>query len=228
MNEQNHLGVLWDMDGVLVDTGELHYISWKKTLDEAGIPFDRQVFRKTFGMNNAGILEHLCGDKPDPEFIQKISDQKETIFRESVPGNVSPLPGVIAWLNRLRHVGARMAVASSAPPPNIEILVEELKLRSYFNALVSGADLPGKPDPATFLEAARRIEIEPSGCVVVEDAIAGVQAAINAGMKCIAITNTNSRQALSEADIDCRQSRGAATTNLQPAGWLISPKFYLS
>jgi beta-phosphoglucomutase family hydrolase len=201
MSDPNRLGVLWDMDGVLVDTGELHYISWKGTLDEAGIPFDREVFRKTFGMNNAGILEYLCGQKPEPEFIHRISDQKETIFRESVPGNVSPLPGVIAWLSRLRQAGARMAVASSAPYPNIEVLVAELKLDPYFHALVSGADLPGKPDPATFLEAARRIGMEPSRCVVVEDAIAGVQGAINAGMKCIAVTNTNPRQALSEADI---------------------------
>jgi beta-phosphoglucomutase family hydrolase len=201
MSDPDRLGVLWDMDGVLVDTGELHYISWKKTLDEAGIPFDREVFRKTFGMNNAGILEYLCGQKPDPEFIQRISDQKETIFRESVPGNVSPLPGVIAWLSRLRQAGAQMAVASSAPYPNIEVLVAELKLDPYFHALVSGADLPGKPDPATFLEAARRIGMEPSRCVVVEDAIAGVQGAIKAGMKCIAVTNTNPRQALSEADI---------------------------
>jgi beta-phosphoglucomutase family hydrolase len=201
MSDPNRLGVLWDMDGVLVDTGEHHYISWKETLDEAGIPFDREVFRKTFGMNNAGILEYLCGQKPEPEFIQRISDQKETIFRESVPGNVSPLPGVIAWLSRLRQAGAQMAVASSAPYPNIEVLVAELKLDPYFHALVSGADLPGKPDPATFLEAARRIGMEPSRCVVVEDAIAGVQGAIKAGMKCIAVTNTNPRQALSEADI---------------------------
>jgi HAD superfamily hydrolase (TIGR01509 family) len=201
MSDVKQLGVLWDMDGVLVDTGEIHYLSWKKTLNEAGIPFDREQFRKTFGMNNAGILEYLCGDKPEPEFVHRISDQKETIFREAVPGNVQPLPGVIAWLIRLRQAGAQMAVASSAPYANIEVLVGELKLGPYFHALVSGADLPGKPDPATFLEAALRIGIEPNGCVVVEDAIAGVQGAINAGMKCIAVTNTNPRHALSQADI---------------------------
>lgn len=201
MNVQTNLGVLWDMDGVLVDTGELHFISWKKTLDEASIPFDREDFRKTFGMNNTGILEYLCGEKPDPETIQKISDHKEAIFRESAPGNVQPLPGVMDWLVRLQGVGARMAVASSAPYANIEVLVEELKLRPYFQALVSGANLPGKPDPATFLEAARQLGLAPSACVVVEDAIAGVQGAINAGMKCIAVTNTNPPQALAEADL---------------------------
>ena len=201
MDGQKKLGVLWDMDGVLVDTGELHYISWKETLDEAGIPFDREVFRKTFGMNNAGILEYLLGKKPENDLLQKISNQKELIFRKSVPGNVKALPGVIPWLIRLHSAGAKMAVASSAPYANIEVLVDELRIGAYFQAMVSGAELPGKPDPATFLEAARQIGMDPSACVVVEDAIAGVLGANNAGMKCIAVTNTNSRQALSNADI---------------------------
>lgn len=201
MDDQKKLGVLWDMDGVLVDTAELHYISWKVPLDKAGIPFDREKFRESFGMNNAGVVEHLLGRKPEKELFEQISEQKERIFRESVPGNVKPLPGVISWLIRLQQSGARMAVASSAPCANIETLMEELNIRPYFQALVSGADLPGKPDPATFLEAARQIGVEPEGCVVVEDAIAGVQGAINAGMKCIAVTNTNSREALSKANI---------------------------
>ena len=201
MNNRQELGILWDMDGILVDTAELHYRSWKQTLDEAGIPFDREVFRKTFGMNNAGILEYLLDEKPDKEFIQKISDEKERIFRDSVPGNVQPLPGVIPWLIRLHQGGARMAVASSAPFANIEVLVKELQIGPYFQAMVSGANLPGKPDPATFLEAARQIGVEPARCVVVEDAIAGVQGAIRAGMKSVAVTNTHSRKALSKADI---------------------------
>lgn len=201
MVNRPEFGVLWDMDGVLVDTAELHYRSWKRTLDEAGIPFDREVFRETFGMNNAGILEHLLDEKPDPDLLRKISDRKESLFRESVPGNVQLLPGVIAWLVRLHQSGARMAVASSAPHANIETLVKELHIGPYFLALVSGADLPGKPDPATFLEAARQIGVEPARCVVVEDAVAGVQGAIHAGMKSIAVTNTHPRSALSKADI---------------------------
>ena len=201
MDNRHEFGVLWDMDGVLVDTGELHYRSWKLPLDEAGIPFDREVFRETFGMNNAGILEHLLGEQPDPDLIQKISNEKERIFRESVPGNVQALPGVVQWLIRLRQSGVRMAVASSAPPANIETLVGELQIKPFFQALVSGADLPGKPDPATFLEAARQIGVDPARCVVVEDAIAGIQGAINAGMKSVAVTNTHSREALSKADI---------------------------
>ena len=77
-------GVLWDMDGVLADTGELHYISWKQTLDEVSLPFDQEVFRKTFGMNNNGILTYLLGRPPELDFLEQISDRKEGLFRQLV------------------------------------------------------------------------------------------------------------------------------------------------
>lgn len=94
-----------------------------------------------------------------------------------------------------------MGIASSAPPANIDAVVNELELRQYFDTLVSGVDMPGKPDPALFLEVARCISVPPEGCVVVEDAIAGVEAAKRAGMACIAVTTTNPAEVLSAADI---------------------------
>ena len=105
------------------------------------------------------------------------------------------------WLDRLRATGIRQAVASSAPPENINTLVDELGIRAYFEAIVSGYDIPGKPDPAVFLKAASEIDLPPQRCIVVEDAVAGVQAAKRAGMRCIAVTTTNPAHALSDADI---------------------------
>jgi beta-phosphoglucomutase-like phosphatase (HAD superfamily) len=81
------------------------------------------------------------------------------------------------------------------------VLIDELELRAYFAAIVTGYDLPGKPDPTLFLKAARQIDVPPERCVVVEDAVAGVEAAKRAGMKCIAVTTTNPAQALDEADV---------------------------
>jgi beta-phosphoglucomutase-like phosphatase (HAD superfamily) len=104
-------------------------------------------------------------------------------------------------LARLKNAGVRQAIASSAPQENIDVLVDGLGLRQYFAAIVSGATLPGKPNPDVFLEAARQIGVPPSACVVVEDAIAGVQAARNAGMRCIAVTTTNRADKLAAADI---------------------------
>ena len=194
-------GVLWDLDGVLIDTGEFHFQAWSQTLSERAIPFSRESFQATFGMNNTGVLSTLLGRAPMPEFVAEISDCKERLFRQAIRGRARPLPGVRVWLENLKAAGARQAIASSAPPANIDALVDELDLRSYFEAIVSGFDLPGKPDPAVFLQAARLIGVPPERCVVVEDAVAGVKAAQRAGMKCIAVTTTNPADALGSADV---------------------------
>ena len=194
-------GVLWDLDGVLVDTGEFHFQAWSGLLPEYGIPFTRELFQATFGMNNAGMLSTLLGQRLTPELLTEISDRKEQRFREAVRGRAQPLPGVLAWLERLKAAGLRQAIASSAPPANIDALVDELDLRAYFGAIVSGFDLPGKPDPALFLKAARLIDVPPERCIVVEDAVAGIEAARQAGMKCIAVTTTNPAHALKAADV---------------------------
>lgn len=193
--------VLWDMDGVLADTGEVHYQSWMKTLEGAGIPFGRETFRRTFGMNNAGLLEFALGYPLESDRLNEISERKEAIFRQEIRGRVRLFPGAKEWLERLRGSGIRQAVASSAPQENIEVLVDELGIRLYFDALVSAYHMPGKPDPAVFLEAARQLDTPPQNCLVVEDAIAGVEAARRAGMRCIAVTNTNPREALSAAEV---------------------------
>jgi HAD superfamily hydrolase (TIGR01509 family) len=194
-------GVLWDMDGVLVDTGDLHYRSWAAVLPDYGIKLSREFFRDTFGMNNRGILSLLLGELLTSELLAEISERKEEWFRDAVRGRARTLPGVLDWLQRLQETGYRQGVASSAPPANIAALVDELELRDYFGVLVSGVDLPGKPDPALFLEVARLLDVPPETCVVVEDAVAGVVAAKRAGMKCIAVATTNPVRALEAADV---------------------------
>ncbi|MBN1453123.1 MAG: HAD family phosphatase [Anaerolineales bacterium] len=196
---QNH-SVLWDMDGVLVDTGNFHFIAWKQTFDELGIPFELEDFRKTFGMNNAGILEWAFGRKPEPERISQISEKKESLFRKSIKGKAELLPGVPGWLRQFQAWGIKQAITSSAPPENIEVLVAELKIEDFFDAIVSGFDLPGKPNPDVFLKAANMLQVRPENCTVIEDAIAGVEGAKRARMKCIAVTTTNPANKLAKAD----------------------------
>ena len=198
-NLQNY-AVLWDMDGVLVDTGDYHFQSWEEAFDELDISFSKEDFRKTFGMNNAGILEWVFGRKPNPDELSQISDKKESIFRELVKGKAKPLPGVLNWLKQFQEWGIKQAITSSAPPENIEVLLAELKIKVYFDTIVSGFDLPGKPNPDVFLKAARIFRVQPENCVVIEDAIAGVEGAKRAGMHCIAVTTTNPASALEKAD----------------------------
>lgn len=193
--------VLWDLDGTLIDTGDLHYRAWAQALPEFGVAFPADQFQRTFGMNNNGVLEVFLGRPVDPDLVAAISERKETLFRDLLHGNVRALPGVQDWLERLRGWGARQAVASSAPPANIAIMLGELGIAGCFDAVVSGYELPSKPDPAVFLQAAAQVGVSPWDCIVMEDATAGVAAARRAGMRCIAVASTNPPAALHEADL---------------------------
>ena len=192
--------VLWDMDGVLADTSQLHFETWEKVLNEQGIPFDRQKFHLIYGLKNRDLLPFLANKPLEPQWIDWISDQKELAFRKALPG-LLPLPGVLDWLQRFRMLSWKQAVASSAPPENVEVLVDVLGIRDYFDALVTPGDLPGKPDPAVFLKASQQLEIPAQSCIVIEDSIPGIEAAVKAGMRCIAVTTTNPPAALTQADI---------------------------
>ena len=192
--------VLWDLDGVLVDTGDQHYLAWARTLERYQIPFSRDLFRETFGMNNWSILTRLLGRQPDRELYENISNNKEESFRLGIRGQVKPLPGVLETLQTLNARGIRQAIASSAPPENIDALVDELGLRDRFQAIVSAYKLPGKPAPDVFLAAAKAIDVPPLQCLVIEDAVTGVAGAKRAGMLCLAVTNTNPAEALHQAD----------------------------
>jgi HAD superfamily hydrolase (TIGR01509 family) len=192
--------VLWDMDGVLADTSQLHFETWASVLTEQGIPFDRKKFHRIYGLKNRDILPYLATRPLEPQWIDWISDQKEQAFRQTLPG-LLPLPGVLNWLHRFKSWSWKQAVASSAPPENVEDLVDVLGIREYFDALVTPGDLPGKPDPAVFLKASSQLDVLVNHCLVIEDSIPGIEAAISAGMHCIAITTTNPPEALTQADI---------------------------
>jgi HAD superfamily hydrolase (TIGR01509 family) len=195
------LAVLWDLDGTLVDTKEFHFKSWALALPEFGFDFPADRFERSFGMNNTGVLEVFLDRPVEPELVQAIGERKEMLFRSLLRGNVQALPGVRDWLKRLRGWSARQAVASSAPPANIDIMLGELGIAGYFDAIVSGCTLPSKPDPAVFLQAAAQVGVAPGDCIVMEDAVAGVAAARRAGMRCIAVTSTNPAAALHEANL---------------------------
>ena len=193
--------ILWDMDGVLADTSPLHFETWERVLTEQGIPFDRQKFHKIYGLKNHDLLPYLAGRPLEPQWIERIAAQKELAFRLALPGHLFPLPGVVDWLGRFRSLGCKQAVASSAPPENVETLVDELGIRKYFDALVTPGNLPGKPDPAVFLLAANQLGESPQYCLVIEDSIPGIEAAYRANMRCIAVTTTNPPEVLTRADI---------------------------
>ncbi|MHB0857576.1 MAG: HAD family hydrolase [Anaerolineae bacterium] len=193
--------ILWDMDGVLTDSGDAHFSAWQALFDELGGSVSREQFNETFGMANPAILQRWLGkDTPDAR-IQAVAARKEQLFRERIRSGVRILPGVEQWLARARDQGYRQVVASSGEMANIAAVVSTFSLGNWFDALLSGAFLPrSKPDPALFLQAAAAVGAAPSDCLVVEDGIVGVEAARRAGMRCLAVTTTHPADRLSAAD----------------------------
>lgn len=202
MEQSNHhAAILWDMDGVLVDTWELHAQTWVQAFEEFNVPLGASQIKTTFGMNSMSSLQLLLGDRYQQDFLLEVIDRKEALFYEVAKRGLNPLPGVLHWLEQFKAQGFRQAVASSAPPENIEAVVDTLEIRTFFEALVSGVDLPGKPNPDVFLKAAGLVGVSPGRCLVIEDAVHGVQGAHQAGMKCIAVTTTTPAEVLVEADL---------------------------
>jgi HAD superfamily hydrolase (TIGR01509 family) len=193
--------ILWDMDGVIVDTYTGHLESWIQALAEVGQELTEETFKRTFGMNNRLILKTIYGRELDEDLVQRISDRKEELFRADIRGKVQALPGVLDWLNRFQKMGLKQAVASSAPQANIDALLDELGIRAYFQAEAAGATLRGKPDPAVFLLAAKMLNEDPDDCLVIEDSIAGVEAGVRSGGKVLAVLTTNPAEKLSAAHI---------------------------
>jgi beta-phosphoglucomutase len=194
--------VIWDMDGVLVDTFPFHYRAWAEICRGWGRQLTIEEFRAVFGIVNKLVVPRLLGvDPAEEEVIARIGEEKETLFRDLVRGHAVPMPGVVDWLEALRALGIPCAVATSAPRANLDTLLEAARLWSHFEALVCAEDAPrGKPAPDLFLEAARRLSAVPEQCLVVEDSVVGVQAALAAGMRCLAITSHRTAGDLALAD----------------------------
>ena len=183
--------VLWDMDGTLIDSEELHWISWRGTMAKEGIAITHEQFLSSFGQRNDSIIPRWLGAASTPERIERIENAKEELYRYLIRKNgISPLPGVISWLHRLHEQGWLQAVASSAPRPNVEVVLEALAAAQCFQAIVSAEDVRrGKPDPDVYLTAASRVGVSPERCIVVEDAAAGIEGARRAGMRSIGVSH---------------------------------------
>src|SRR5258708_1177805 len=183
--------VLWDMDGTLIDSEQFHRISWQEALAKEGIAITHEQFLASFGQRNDSILPQWLGAAATPERIAKVANAKEERYRDLVQSNgMPPLPGVADWVRRLHEQGWLQAIASSAPRPNIEVVLEALGSAHCFQAIVSAEDVRrGKPDPEVYLAAASRVGASPDKCIVVEDAVAGIEGARNAGMRSIGVSH---------------------------------------
>jgi HAD superfamily hydrolase (TIGR01509 family) len=182
-------GVVFDMDGVIIDSHPAHRLAWKAFLESVGKrPCDDELDFILDGYKRAEILQHFLGELA-PEQIAEYGNQKDELLKKNTHA-VRPMPGVVAFLGHLSEAGILRAVATSASRRRAFGTLEELGLGSCFHAIVTGDDVPaGKPDPAIYQVAAQRMQESPEHLLAVEDAASGVRSARAAGMRCLGVAD---------------------------------------
>lgn len=203
MQEKKKIGVLFDMDGVIVDSLHHHVEATRIFAERHGFSISgTEIKEKYFGRRNQDWMPELFGKDLSKEKIQAYADEKEAIFREIYEKDIKPVAGLIEFLEDLKTHKAPVAVGSSAPGENIDFVLDKLNIRSYFDALLDDSYVnKGKPEPEIYIKAAKALEMEPQNCVVIEDAPAGIEAGKRAGAKVIGMTVTHGRDRLPETDM---------------------------
>ena len=198
----NHIhAVIWDLDGVIIDSGDEHRQAWQRLAREEGVPLSDAQFWATFGQRNDAIIAHLWGPLPQQQ-VQELADRKESYFRDIIGRTVTALPGSLELMSALQAAGYKQGLGSSTPIANLNLISEVLGLSRYLSVLVSGETVPrGKPAPDLFLKVAEQLGVAPTHCLVIEDAVAGVQAAHAAGMRCIAVAGDRDLPGLRAAEL---------------------------
>jgi beta-phosphoglucomutase len=183
--------VIFDLDGVIVSTDECHYRAWQRLADEEGIPFDRGGNERLRGVSRMQSLEIILQraartytDRQKSDMATRKNGYYLQLIQKLTPADA--LPGAIVLVTGLKARGVKVALASSSR--NAEAILDLIGQRATFDAIVTGNDITcSKPDPQVFLIAARRLGAPPDQCLVVEDAEAGIQAALAAGMRALAV-----------------------------------------
>src|SRR5437588_7724325 len=200
--------VIWDLDGVIIDSANEHRLAWQRLAREEGISLSDADFWATFGKRNDAIFAEIWGSLPS-ERVQELANRKEAYFREIIGKTATPLPGAMELMRELHEAGFPQALASSTPIENIRLISDVLGLEQYLSVLVSGETVPrGKPAPDIFLAAAKGLGVDPTNCLVIEDAVAGVEAAHAAGMRCIAVAGNRNLPGLRKAELMVKSLTG--------------------
>lgn len=186
-------GVIFDWDGVVIDSSAQHERSWEILAEEISMPLPEGHFKLGFGKKNQIIIPEILGWATDAAEIAVLSDRKEEIYRELVgQSGVQILPGARELVSALRLEGIPRAIGSSTPRRNLDAIFAATGLQEFFDAVVCGDDVvDGKPAPDVFLLAAQMLGLPPAECLVVEDAHAGIEAARRAGIPVLAVATTN-------------------------------------
>jgi beta-phosphoglucomutase len=202
MTSNEKLGLIFDVDGVLVDSYWAHFKSWQIAAAEFGCTISEEQFRQNFGRKSHETIAERWGDRLTCEQIALFEQRKEAAYRDVIRDDFPDMDGARELIDAWHAAGHLLAVASSGPPENVAIVLDQLARRDRFQAVITGADVTrGKPNPQVFLLAAEGLALPPDRCAVIEDAPAGIAAAKAAGMLAIGLVSTgHTWESLGSAD----------------------------
>jgi len=204
MNNRQHqpppFGVIFDMDGVLIDSADAHWESWRRLADENGLSVNREHFTSTFGRSSSDIIPLLFGELSLTK-TRALSERKEAIYRDLL-GDAPPIvAGAVELVHSLHAAGIALALGSSGPRANIDLVLGAMRVAEDMSVIISADDVTrGKPDPQVFQLSAQRLGLAPNRCIVIEDAPVGVQAAKAAGALAVAVLIYHPRRSFAQAD----------------------------
>jgi len=193
----NKKAIIFDMDGVIVNNITYHIKALKIFLKQFGKEVTNEEFQNHY--NGRTIQEVILELKPeaDHEEVMRLSEEKEKIYRDLYKADLAPTPGLIEFLSSAKKAGLKMAVATSAITANADFTLDGLAIRDFFDAVIDSTMVKkGKPDPQIYLKAANELNISPENCVVMEDALAGIQSAKSAGIEVIGLYTSLKKQEL--------------------------------
>jgi HAD superfamily hydrolase (TIGR01509 family) len=194
--------IIFDMDGVIVDSHPIHKLAWRRLLEMLGKQVsDEELDFILDGRKREEILRHFLGDLTEDQ-LQSYGALKDELLKD-MAAEIKPVPGLIEFLDLLERAGIPKAIATCAHTSRVRWMLGQLKLLDRFSAIITGEDIvDGKPDPAIFNVAAARLRSDPENVLVIEDAVSGVKAAKHAGMRCLAIATPPRAKLLREAGAD--------------------------
>ena len=183
--------VIFDVDGTMVDNAPFHQAAWIELGVQYSLPITEQYYQKHIhARDNPQIVRTLYKtDSPDPELIEKIEHNKESFYRKRYRPVIKEIPGLTALLEKFKALSTPCAIASNSPKPNVDMVLDELDIRKYFDVVIDSNQVTkGKPHPQALLMIAKTLGFEPKKCLVIEDSPSGFKAAENANMPYIIIT----------------------------------------
>lgn len=194
---ESSVGVIFDMDGVIVHSNPAHEETIKNFCDKYNQDVtDTFLKEHIFGRTNKEWIPELFGNISDEELL-KYADEKEKMFRDRFDPKSAIIKGIEPFLIQLKNRKIKCALATSAPGENADFILDELKIRHYFSAVLDSSDVDkGKPEPEVYIKAAKALELPPSRCFVFEDSLAGVEAGRRSGANVIGITSTHTSEEL--------------------------------